>query len=178
MKKLSESVWTDMQKRSTGDSVRMEDTIRTNIKDISPVDIGVSVLWADKDLEINGDTFVYIDQVKGFEKDGWRLPSQKEADELLTAAEWISTKDPHSWNRFYQIGITHMPKVSKDNTVYFECEIGKYSKYWENKRNANTGQENWDAFDFKQDGDFFPHSAYSIAHIEKDKCRVRLVKDK
>lgn len=181
MKKLSninESTWGDMRKRSSGEQIRKEDTIKTNIKDISPVDIGVSVLWADKDLEVNGDTFVYIDQVKGFEKDGWRLPSQKEADELLTKAGWSSNQDPHSWNRFYTIGITHIQNAPKENTIYFDCEIGKDAEYFENDINSNTPDGCWEVFSFKKDGSFYPHSAYGIAHIEKDKCRVRLVKDK
>ena len=42
MKRLSninESTWGDMRKRSSGEQIRKEDTIKTNIKDISPVDI-------------------------------------------------------------------------------------------------------------------------------------------
>ena len=52
MKKLSninESTWGEMRQRSSGQIIRKEDDI-TNIKSLEPVDMGVSVLWADRDL--------------------------------------------------------------------------------------------------------------------------------
>ena len=160
-----------------GKTVRREDEIITNIKDIKPVDVGVSVLWADKDLEINDEKYILIDQVKNFEKDGWRLPSKDDANELLSNARWSSTKDNRTLSKFYQIGITHMKNDSEENTIYFDCELGKYSKYWENKRDVNTQKNYWDAFDFKHEGSFFPHSVFSRVRIDEP-CRVRLVKDK
>ena len=176
-KYINESIWSDIQDRSMGKTVRREDEIITNIKDIKPVDVGVSVLWADKDLEINDEKYILIDQVKNFEKDGWRLPSKDEADELLSNARWSSTKDNRTLSKFYQIGITHMKNDSEESTIYFDCELGKYSKYWENKRDVNTQKNYWDAFDFKHEGGFFPHSVFSRVKIDEP-CRVRLVKDK
>ena len=176
-KHINESIWSDIQDRSMGKTVRREDEIITNIKDIKPVDVGVSVLWADKDLEINDEKYILIDQVKNFEKDGWRLPSKDEADELLSNARWSSTKDNRTLSKFYQIGITHMKNDSEESTIYFDCELGKYSKYWENKRDVNTQKNYWDAFDFKHEGSFFPHSVFSRVRIDEP-CRVRLVKDK
>ena len=177
MKKLSninESVWSNIHKRSNGSSERKEDMIKTNIKDMIPVDIGVSVLWADRDLEINEEVDLTFDEIKNFEIDGWRLPMQNEADELLTKAKWSSTKDPHNWARFYQIGITHLD----GNIVYFDCEIGKDAEYWEGEVGKNTPDNCWSTFSFKHDGSFFPHTAYSCRHIDEDKCRVRLVREK
>ena len=174
---LNESIWSDIQDRSMGKIKRKEDEIITNIKDIKPVDVGVSVLWADKDLEINDEKYILIDQVKNFEKDGWRLPSKDEADELLSNARWSSTKDNRTLSKFYQIGITHMENDSEESTIYFDCELGKYSKYWENKRDVTTQKNYWDAFDFKHEGSFFPHSVFSRVRIDEP-CRVRLVKDK
>ena len=176
-KHINESIWSDIQDRSMGKTVRREDEIITNIKDIKPVDVGVSVLWADKDLEINDEKYILIDQVKNFEKDGWRLPSKDDADELLSNARWSSTKDNRTLSKFYQIGITHMKNDSEESTIYFDCELGKYSKYWENKRDVNTQKNYWDAFDFKHEGSFFPHSVFSRVRIDEP-CRVRLVKDK
>ena len=176
-KYINESIWSDMQDRSMGKTVRKEDEIITNIKDIKPVDVGVSVLWADKDLEINDEKYILIDQVKNFEKDGWRLPSKDDANELLSNARWSSTKDNRTLSKFYQIGITHMENDSEESTIYFDCELGKYSKYWENKRDVNTQKNYWDAFDFKHEGSFFPHSVFSRVRIDEP-CRVRLVKDK
>ena len=176
-KHINESIWSDIQDRSMGKTVRREDEIITNIKDIKPVDVGVSVLWADKDLEINDEKYILIDQVKNFEKDGWRLPSKDDANELLSNARWSSTKDNRILSKFYQIGITHMENDSEESTIYFDCELGKYSKYWENKRDVNTQKNYWDAFDFKHEGSFFPHSVFSRVRIDEP-CRVRLVKDK
>ena len=176
-KHINESIWSDIQDRSMGKTVRREDEIITNIKDIKPVDVGVSVLWADKDLEINDEKYILIDQVKNFEKDGWRLPSKDDANELLSNARWSSTKDNRTLSKFYQIGITHMKNDSEESTIYFDCELGKYSKYWENKRDVNTQKNYWDAFDFKHEGSFFPHSVFSRVKIDEP-CRVRLVKDK
>ena len=176
-KHINESIWSDIQDRSMGKTVRREDEIITNIKDIKPVDVGVSVLWADKDLEINDEKYILIDQVKNFEKDGWRLPSKDDANELLSNARWSSTKDNRTLSKFYQIGITHMKNDSEESTIYFDCELGKYSKYWENKRDVNTQKNYWDAFDFKHEGSFFPHSVFSRVRIDEP-CRVRLVKDK
>ena len=70
-----------------------------------------------------------------------------------------------------------MKNDSEESTIYFDCELGKYSKYWENKRDVNTQKNYWDAFDFKHEGSFFPHSVFSRVRIDEP-CRVRLVKDK
>ena len=58
MKKLSESIWSDMQDRSAGDKIRKEDE-KTNINDIVPLDMGVDVLWADRDLEWRDGGFFF-----------------------------------------------------------------------------------------------------------------------
>ena len=62
MRKLSESVWGDIRKKSLGIEDRIEGS--TNIKEMKPVDLGGSVLWADRDLAQGGkETFTY-DEVK------------------------------------------------------------------------------------------------------------------
>lgn len=175
---IEESVWNDIRKRGNGSDAKKEDTIKTNIKDISPVDIGVSVLWADKDLSIDDEIYLYINQVKDFEKDGWRLPTKNEADELLTKVKWTTTKNSQGgFNRFYKIGMTHIPNAPEENIIYFNCEIPKEAEYWESESVKNTSDGYWETFSFKNDGSFLPHSAHSISKIT-DKCRVRLVKDK
>ena len=84
MKKLSEiteSIWSDMQERGTGDTIKKEDQIITNIKDMKPVDLGsdVPVYFADIDLEVNGEVKFTWEEVKGFiqkiEETGWELPA-------------------------------------------------------------------------------------------------------
>ena len=61
---INESIWSDMQDRSAGDKIRKEDE-KTNINDIVPLDMGVDVLWADRDLEWrNGGFFFTYNEVK------------------------------------------------------------------------------------------------------------------
>ena len=78
MKKLSESIWSDMQDRSAGDKIRKED-VNTNINDIVPLDMGVDVLWADRDLEWrDGGFFFTYNEVKNItDKSKWRIPTKK-----------------------------------------------------------------------------------------------------
>jgi hypothetical protein len=80
---LNESVWTDIQSRSAGDTVRKEDEI-TNIKSLKPLDMGGSVLWADDDLSLkDGDCYFTFDEVFELVKNsGWRLPTLEEVAEL------------------------------------------------------------------------------------------------
>ena len=84
MKRLSEiteSIWSDMQERGTGDTIKKEDEIITNIKDMKPVDLGSDVpfYFADIDLEVNGEFKFTWEEVKGFiqkiEETGWELPA-------------------------------------------------------------------------------------------------------
>lgn len=80
MKKLSESVWSDIHKRSNGEQLRKEDTYKFNIDELKEIDLGPQVpfYWADIDLKANGDTEFNRDTVDEMlpqiKKTGWRLP--------------------------------------------------------------------------------------------------------
>ena len=80
MRKLSESVWMDIHKHSTGEVEREEDRYRFNIDDLKEVDLGPQVpfYWADFDLEANGEYYFDRDMVDDMlpqiKKTGWRLP--------------------------------------------------------------------------------------------------------
>lgn len=76
---IGESVWADIHKRSNGQKVRSEDA--TNIDSIKPVDIGASVLWADRDLEKQGEYLFAFDEIQ-IDNNEWRLPTKEEIDEL------------------------------------------------------------------------------------------------
>ena len=82
-KKVTESIWSDIQDRSSGETIRKEDEI-TNIKDLVPVDMGGSVLWADDDLSLkDGDCYFTFDEVFELVKNSdWRLPTLEEVAEL------------------------------------------------------------------------------------------------
>lgn len=171
MKKLSESVWMDIHKQSTGNTERKEDIINSNVKDMVPVDTGCSVLWADRDLEIDGENKFIIDDIKNYEPDGWRRPTREEADELMRNAKWDTDKGTGKPFSDYSIFINH----SGSKSLVFHCDFGKYSEYWIRENHDQAGY--WSTFDFKADGAFFPHSAHSMAKLS-DKCRVRFVREK
>ena len=94
MKKLSESIWSDMQDRSSGDTVRKEDE-KTNINDIVPLDMGVDVLWADRDLEWrDGGFFFTYNEVENItNKSKWRIPTKNEVNQLLKHTKEIKNTD-------------------------------------------------------------------------------------
>ena len=76
-KVLGESVWMDIHKHSTGDVERKEDRLVGAVKNLVPVDLGGKCLWADRDLEIDGQTaFTYDDASQFIDGvNGWRLPT-------------------------------------------------------------------------------------------------------
>ena len=98
MKKLSnidESVWADIHKRSNGQTVRKEDET-TNIREIIPLDLGLSVLWADRDLEwknYNGCYFDYDEADNVVKNSGWRIPTKNESYELFSYAKAVMNTD-------------------------------------------------------------------------------------
>jgi hypothetical protein len=77
---VNESIWSDIHKRSNGETVRKEDEFRSNIKNMKPVDLSSDfpVYWADIDLEVNGDDRFDWEETQSMkeqiEKTGWRLP--------------------------------------------------------------------------------------------------------
>ena len=81
---LRESHWSEMNRRSQGIAVRNEDKIPSNIGSIKPVDLGVSVLWADRDLELNDNNMLKLKDVEKYLANSkWRLPTKEEAEELF-----------------------------------------------------------------------------------------------
>lgn len=83
MKRLSESIWSNINKRSEGTLDRQEDIIG-NIKELKPIDLGGSILWADRDFQIDGNFwFTYKDAVENLQGTDWRLPTREEAEELF-----------------------------------------------------------------------------------------------
>ena len=177
MKRLSnilETYWSNMNRRSQGTLTRKEDIIKSNVKDMVPVDLGLSVLWADRDLEIDGKTEFTIDKVEDYEPAGWRRPTREEADELFkNCKKWTSNKNqmaPRLRMDTYQVTFHN-----NGNELVFNCRFGKYNEFFERE---NTEQEGyWSSFEFREDGSFLPHSVYSMVKLNEP-ARVRFVKDK
>ena len=76
---ITESVWSDIHKRSNGELERKEDKLNMNTHMMNPVDLGsdVPVYFADIDLEVNGENEFTWEEVLNFlpeiEKTGWKL---------------------------------------------------------------------------------------------------------
>lgn len=74
-----------------GETAREETLVKFNTKEMLPVDMGGSVLWADRDLEVEsgGEWFRHsnyfrIEDIDGTEfGNGWRLPTIYEYIELI-----------------------------------------------------------------------------------------------
>lgn len=80
---ISESIWADIHRRSNGTQTKKED--KTNIDELKPVDIGTSVLWADRDLEKYGEYLFAFDEIPPINSNEWRLPTIDEINELENA---------------------------------------------------------------------------------------------
>ena len=167
---LEESTWGDMVRRAEGEAIREEDLRNSNVMELKPVDLGLSVLWADQDLMMDDEMEFLIDDVKDYHPLGWRLPTKKEADELLSDAKWTSGGHQGLYDLKY-ITIGHNGKELK-----FIYRDNPHLNYFVQK-DKSTGEEYWDIFTFHKEHEFYPHSAYSITRIS-DECRIRFVKDK
>ena len=79
---IKESLWSEIQDRSSGEILRKEDEIG-NIKELKSVDMGGTVFWADKDLCCSDEYhFGYSEVFEYIKKSEWRLPTLKEVEEL------------------------------------------------------------------------------------------------
>ena len=77
---INESVWADIYDRSTGDTVRKEDDFNPEYIDFGPE---TTVYWACDALEENDVAKrYYFEDIKGFNKNGWRLPTEEEVKQV------------------------------------------------------------------------------------------------
>ena len=76
---IKESLWTDIQRRSAGDTVRDEDKFNPDYVDFGE---NTTVYWAIDNLEIDGEVKFYFDDVKDYNNNGWRLPTVDEVNQL------------------------------------------------------------------------------------------------
>jgi hypothetical protein len=86
MKKLSESLWTDIQRRSAGDTVREEDKFNPEYFDFGK---DTTVYWASESLEINGREDFHFNEIKNYNENGWRLPTIEEVGQI----DWHKAKN-------------------------------------------------------------------------------------
>ena len=172
MKKLSESVWGDIRKKSLGKEERLER--KSNVKDMIPIDLGLSVLWADRNLEINGNNKFLIDEIKDYEPDGWRRPTREEADELLKC-NWTSNRDQLTPAQMNSNGYKIIFHNNGNELIFSNCKLRDYEEFFE-RENTHESDE-WSTFSFRVDHTFLPQTVYGTVKLDEP-AKVRFVKDK
>lgn len=188
MKKLSnisESVWSDIQDRSTGEAFRKEDEIG-NIKEIKPIDKGGSVLWADMDFEDNGLHLFTFEEANEIVKrlNGWRLPTLDEVAELDRHKNLLWSNDDRfvfGGDRelvFFKRGFIYMP--NKTPSIVLGPTDTEYYYGW-----TSTRYDNGSHHIFTFDENKIIHSPLNNKRITEqviekdiDKLCIRLVKSK
>ena len=86
LSKITESIWSDMQDRSSGETIRKEDKFNPDYVDFGD---DTTVYWTIDNLEINGEGKFYFDDIKDYNNNGWRLPTVDEVNQLKWNI-WIS----------------------------------------------------------------------------------------
>ena len=86
LSKITESIWSDMQDRSSGETIRKEDKFNPDYVDFGD---DTTVYWAIDNLEIDGEGRFYFDDIKDYNNNGWRLPTVDEVNQLKWNI-WIS----------------------------------------------------------------------------------------
>lgn len=180
---VNESVWGDMRKRAEGTSVRQEDEMN-NIKKLKPVDMGGPVLWADRDLELDGQYLFKFNEIPPLiEGSGWRLPTLEDIYTLDTINKGSITVNKDCFyfgNRklvFYKRGmiyntsVTHGNEIITDDDFYFGWTSDVYKGEQINIYTFDDGEMVYTPKVIKSVMD-------PIVDNENSKFCVRLVRDK
>ena len=178
---IKESIWSDIQDRSSGETVRKEDEVG-NLHELKPIDMGGSVLWADKNLICDGDElFTFHEAYELIKNSNWRLPTREEVAELdghniYYDAKYIYLDDDKKLS-FKKCGVKYVPKIGNpftldENKAFYgwTSEVTKYNSnyihvFFLNHFELAYSPENERAFN-------------QVTQNEDSKCCVRLVKDK
>ena len=158
---INESIFGNMSDKGRGEVVKKEDEIFSNIKELKPVDMGVSVLWADRDIESDENTcFSFSDANKIIKNSGWRLPTALEYEELLNCAITIDEDITIRYNG-RKLFFSH-----EFNTDYYGAWVV-----------PEEGDE-CSVFTFPNGPDELDDAGGVSSGDTSWKCKVRLVKDK
>ena len=153
MKKLSESIWSEIEDRSSGDVVRKEDGL-LNIRELKPVDMGGSVLWADRDLSYGDEYhFGFSDVFELVKNSGWRLPTLEEVTELDNYK--VKTIDNDGPELYYEYIIQGPSKL----------EFRSRGLYYSDKTNSITD----DDFYYAWTSDLYNNHQVHIITFDDDK---------
>jgi len=174
---LKESVWGGMLSRSTGDVKRKEDEYHPEYFDFGE---GTTVYWATNNLEIDGKIEFQFEEIKDYNNNGWRLPTEEEVKQLKWIKPYTSFKDncidflvrgpKESSGKYLRltrdyIGIgsagTTISKRNGTLTHMWTSDVAKFNS----ARIITYGFDNTPAF-------------CPLAHLKDERLPVFLVKDK
>ena len=158
LSKITESIWSDMQDRSSGETIRKEDKFNPDYVDFGD---DTTVYWAIDNLEIDGEGKFYFDDIKDYNNNGWRLPTVDEVNQL----KW------NIWISWYE-GCNHL-KFDDGNELKLKTNGSGGFNMWTKEINAKFPNAAY-AYGFNNSHDF------DITSFNKSINRlfVFLVKDK
>ena len=193
-KSVSEGFWKDSIKRAKTGEKRIEDRFNSNIGNLNTVDLGVDeVLFADKDLIINGDDSFEWDDVKRhiplIEKEGWRIPTIDEMKKWFFRSGAFSERyDKHRYC------VTSMMRMKEfDDEPYFIIKSWETEEEWyfhliEKSDFLYENTVYWLLMDgdkeynscgaFKLNPGGYEELIVTQVHTNYDPSRIRLVKDR
>lgn len=201
MRKLSqinEGLWKSSVERAKSGEKRIGERMVSNIKDMSAIDVGMKIEFANIDLEIDGEdqiTWPHLyniyDQIL---KLGWRLPTESEVDRILSKfnfyAEQVGDGDKgiylqskRNQTRDIKVDMCVLDKNNEDAHVkyWYEPLKGMREEYasvspfkdntdWTHRILCIQTFLRWGTL--RATGQIFPDEPETM------KCRVRLVRDK
>ena len=174
VKNVNESIWRNISQRSEGIKKRKEDTVRTNIKEIKPIDLGnhCLVYFADQDLIFNGNRTFSADEKNSLQlPDGWRIPNEEELTNAIYKAIWFGNQPNR--NVIIETNFPESVTIKGKKTgeeLTFDLMGNNRADYWCADR-ENSGVEI--GYVPLSDGDYVIYGK-----CMKTPARIRLVKDK
>lgn len=90
MRKLSESVWGDLRKKSLGQVDRQEDAFNPDFIDFGD---DTTVYWSKNGLVIDDKSKFHFDEVENYNNNGWRLPTIDEIKQIDWENKTLTWKD-------------------------------------------------------------------------------------
>lgn len=174
MRKLSnifESAWGEMRKRSAGEQVRKEDEFNPEYVDLGE---DTTVYWAIDNLEIDDEIMFTFDEVKDFNRDGWRLPTAEEVKQIswdLPVTDipkgciiFPTSTNPFDRKNQYELKLKRIPMVTSGITNLWTSDHAKF----DSELVLVFGFDNTWKFDFRAVSPETKHPVFLV----KDKKKV------
>jgi hypothetical protein len=161
---ITESVWSDIHKRSNGTTVRKEDSFNPEYIDFGE---NTTVYWAKDNLIIDDKDKFYFEDVENYNNNGWRLPTLEEVKQVdfsHVRKSWYRDDDNtgYVWLE-YPAGTL---RIKTEESIY-----GFHA--WTKDRH-----EKWQNFAYDYGYDNMSKFNIDFSSIHQNRLYVFLVKDK